>query len=256
MKTENTTCGIDLSKDWTNSSLKRIQTERPVDSSALNYEALWYDNKRDIIYCFSGAKSTATLALTTRPTPPDSIWGFKPDRKGSGTWSQVLGPVSVPFSSDIRRIADGRYASDGNSAYYLGGWDSAETSFNLQGARVPRPGLLKFNFDNLTMTNSSDDGYFSPFSPGAMIYVPTYGDQGILVILPGHDYTQNIIGFNSITFYDLKTDKRYSQTASDDIPQIRSRFCAVGIEGNAKPLRCKLQALMMLKTTVKACLES
>lgn len=210
-----------------------IQTERPSDAVALNDEVLWYDNKHQTIYCFGGGRSFATSVLNDLEPPPDSIWGFKPNGEGSGAWYQVLGPVSTPFPSDIHRVASGRSASDGSKAYYLGGFSSWETSPGLQGFRNLIPGLLTFDFDTHTMTNSSDDGYFTSQNPGAMINIPMYGDNGVIVILPNGDGQS--VGFNNITFYDKKNNKRYSQVASGDIPQPRSDFCAVGIEGDENP---------------------
>lgn len=230
---ENTTYGLDLSKDWTNSSLKMIQTERPSDSPALNNEVLWYDNKQDTIYCFGGSRAFATSVLNSLSPPPDSIWGFRLNGEGSASWYQVLGPVSKPFPSDIHRIASGKSASDGKSAYYLGGFGSWETSLGLPGFRLASPGLLVFNFDTLTLTNSSDSGYNSSQSPGAIIDIPTYGENGVLLALP--DGTNQNIGFNNITLYDKKNQKWYSQVASGDIPDLRSDFCAVGVEGGEYP---------------------
>lgn len=122
---ENFTYGIDLSKDWTNSTLSLVQTTRPSDAAALSSESLWFDEKRNSIYCFGGLKSYATTALRRLSPPIESIWGFKQNDEGSAVWYQVIGPVSkTPFPPNIRRIARGISASDGNRAYYLGGFQS------------------------------------------------------------------------------------------------------------------------------------
>lgn len=135
-------------------------------------------------------------------------------------------------------------ASDGNRAYYLGGFYSGETSPSSSamqaGDRIPSPGLLIFDFHTLTLTNSSDSGYLAPrvstrpdWPPGAMINISTYGDDGILVILPSGRDRQDF-AFNNITLYDKKNKNWYSQTTSGDIPQARSYFCAVGVGGDDK----------------------
>lgn len=230
-ETENITYGLDLSKDWTNSSLNMIQTERPSDSPALNSDALWYDNKHDTIYCFGGDRSFASSSLRSLAPPPDSIWGFRPNGEGGGTWNQVLGPVSKPFPSGIHRLSSGASVSDGSSAYYLAGFGSGETSPDLSQPRRRYHGLLTFDFDTLTLTNSSDDGFEYGKDKDyhqAMINIPIYGYNGVLVVL-------TLGSFNNITLYDKKTKKRYHQMASGDIPQPRSHFCAVGIEGDEKP---------------------
>lgn len=240
---DNTTYGIDLSKDWTNSTLSLVPTTRPSDAVALLSESLWFDEKQNSIYCFGGFKSHATAAFKSLTPPVESIWGFKQNDEGSAAWYEVVGPVStIPFPSKVHRMARGLSASDGNRAYYLGGFFNGETSpsssdmdFN---GRIPSPGLLMFDFDTLTITNSSDGGFLTPEIPGsgvwpggAMINIPTYGDDGILVILPSgrdrHDFA-----FNNITLYDKRNKKWLSQIAAGDIPQPRSQFCAAGVEGD------------------------
>lgn len=75
------------------------------------------------------------------------------------------------------------------------------------------PGLLSFDLDGLSVTNTSDGGYFATQDPihhavpGAMLDVPSFGTDGLLVLLGG----RNTIGskapitnpsFNNITIYD------------------------------------------------------
>ncbi|MCJ1426962.1 hypothetical protein MMC29_004865 [Sticta canariensis] len=242
---ENTTSAMDLSKDWTNSTLSLVQTTRPreVEAMALSSASLWFDDKHNSIYCFGGFRSGATTSLLALKPPDDSIWGFKLNDQGTAEWNQVIGPLTnTPFPSNIHRIARGMTATDGNRAYYLGGFFSRETSLASSDTsdknRVSSPGLLLFDFNTLTFTNSSDGGYITPLvrgktdrPTGAMIHMPTYGDDGILGILPsGRDHQD--FAFNNITLYDKKTQKWYSQTTSGDIPEPRTWFCAVGVGGD------------------------
>ena len=242
---ENTTYGIDLSKDWTNSTLDLVQTTRPSDAVALVSESLWFDEQQNSIYCFGGLKSYANEVLNSLAPPVESIWGFKQNDNGSAAWYQVIGPVSTtPFPPNVHRIARGMSASDGNRAYYLGGFYSGVTSPSTSdvysGDRIASPGLLMFDFNTYTITNSSDGGYLSSqitkagdWPPGAMINIPAYGDDGILVVLPSGRDRQDF-AFNNITLYDKQNQKWYSQITSGDIPQPRSNFCAAGVEGDGK----------------------
>lgn len=184
------------------------------------------------------------MVLDSLATPVESIWGFKQNDNGSAAWYQVIGPVSTtPFPANVHRLARGTSASDGSRAYYLGGFYSGQTSpsnFDLiPGDRISPPGMLIFDFNTSTITNSSDGGYLFPRTetndtpPGAMINIPTYGDDGILVILPSGRDRQDF-AFNNITLYDKQTQKWYSQLTSGDIPQPRSSFCAAGVEGDGK----------------------
>lgn len=243
-RTENITSAIDLSKDWTNSTLNIVQTMRPPDAIPLLGASLWFDDKNNSIYCFGGLRSYATKRLALLIPPIESIWGFKLNDQGKAVWEQVIGPVTaIPFPDTIHRVARGMAATDGNRAYYLGGFYSGETSPSSDtnaDHRFPAPGLLKFDFNTLTLTNSSDGGYKAPRVPGrsdqpggAMIHMPMYGDDGILGILPSGSNRENF-AFNNITLYDTKNQKWYSQTTSGDTPQPRSYFCADGVGGDQK----------------------
>lgn len=86
------------------------------------------------------------------------------------------------------------------------------------------------------MTNSSDGNYFaSVYSDnqaprsGVMVAVPSFGIDGILIVLGGGDLPSG--GFNLITIYDSHAESWYSQTATGDIPEPRTGFCAVGAQG-------------------------
>ncbi|MCJ1268935.1 hypothetical protein MMC22_008823 [Lobaria immixta] len=207
---DNVTYGIDLSRDWTNSTLSLVKTTRPSDAVALTSESLWFDDKHKLIYCFGGLKSFANRDLNYLAAPSESIWGFEPNDEGNARWYQVMGPVSTtPFPPNVHRQARGISVSDGKRAYYLGGYFSKATSPSAEsGDPIPSPGLLIFDFNTLTITNSSD-------------------------VLPSGRDIQDF-AFNNITLYDKKNETWYFQTASGDIPQPRTDFCVVGVEGDEK----------------------
>lgn len=211
--------------------MKFIETVRPSDLPSLDYESLWYDAKRNSIYCFGGDKNFNTA-------PPESIWAFKPTGEGSGVWQEVFGPASsIPFPQSIHRISSGASTYDSSNAYYLGGFASFATSqFYPKGlGRLSSSGLLKLDFDALLLTNSSDGGYIAPNIPGsykypagAMINIPTYNDNDLLIILPSGSDRLNF-AFNNVTLYDKRNEKWYFQMTSGDIPGPRTSFCATGI---------------------------
>ncbi|MCJ1461497.1 hypothetical protein MMC07_000094 [Pseudocyphellaria aurata] len=238
-RAENNTYGVDLSKDWTNSTLSFVQTRRPEGAVPLIFQSLWFDDKKNSIYSFGGAKSSATAAVRKLAPPIESIWGFKANNEGIAAWYEVMGPISeIPFPSGIHRVASGMSTSDGNRAYYLGGYITWATSPSTSiDERTPSPGLLMFDFKTTKFTNSSDGGYRAPYAPpgrwppGAMINVPRYGRDGVLVILPsGRD--RGDFAFNNITLYDKENKRWYSQTTSGDTPDPRFYFCAAGVGGD------------------------
>lgn len=221
--TENsTTLGLDLSKDWTNTSLTFIRPKISQISQARNSQALWFDNEKNVIYRF-GEDNPRTE--DNPPPPSDSIWGFTPDGNGGGTWTEVLGLVGKkPFPSDIHGTSSGMFVSDNNDAYYVGGFISDRTSPQASDT-FTNTGLLRLNFETLTLTNSSELGW--SVKSGALLNVPAYE---ILVAIGGGSQELGV-GFNSIKIFDKKQHKWYEQIAEGDIPRPRSFFCAVGVHG-------------------------
>ena len=143
----------------------------------------------------------------------------------------------MPFPPNIIRSAQAASAVDNERGYFLGGFASTGTSLEVSlevGTTRPVPGLLTFTFQNLSLVNSTDAGYFpsiyanrQALNPGFMLQVPLYGVDGILIMMGG-SYPGG--AFNNITIYDTYTGSWFSQDASGDIPDPREEFCAVGMQ--------------------------
>ncbi|MCJ1464227.1 hypothetical protein MMC07_002840 [Pseudocyphellaria aurata] len=228
----NTTSAIDLSKDWTNCTLNLIQSKSPSDAFVLLHDSLWFDQGRNSIYFFGGTRSSATTDWKHLPPLAGSIRGFNLSDDGTAAWYPVMGTDSTTsFPSDIQLIASGESISDGNRAYYLG---SFLTSSSTSQSQTSTSGLLTFDFNTLKFANSNDGNHLASQPPenleltGKIISISTYGDDGILVILPS---VRNS-AFHNIALYDMKNQGWYSQIASGDIPSPRSHYCAVGIGGD------------------------
>lgn len=177
--------------DWTNASFTPIYTERPLGLYSLRREALWFDDKRNIIYSFGGSNLDMEYKRLL-----DSIQGFTPNGKGGGDWKELLGAVgNKPFPSDIHGTTAGMFAGDAIDGCYLGGFISSYTSPLAPNQRYNNTGLLRFNFESLTMTNSS--GPESPIDHGVLLNVPIYGSSGVLLAFGGTN-DQYIVGFNNI----------------------------------------------------------
>lgn len=203
----------------------------------LSGQALWFDEKRNLIYCFGGFRTFVLDSLD--PTPFESMWTFAPDGRGSGNWKEVLGPTANVFPSDIVRPHSGGFCNDESSGYYVGGYLSGlSTTSRKFSPEIVSRGLLTFRFDDLHITNTSDGNYGRSLSrediagSGKMVNIPTFGTGGIIILLGEGDPTQ-VISFNNITIYDKAEQKWYSQLASGAIPDPRSDFCIVGIPGTA-----------------------
>ena len=229
----------------------------------LNFETLWWSVTKDSIYRFGGEISDANGTTSANgesrlsSVPPESIWQFKPDGSGSGSWLEALGPVGeAPYPSGSIATAHGASTSAGDKGYYIGGYASQLTTpvfSNMPWATLrEQPGLQTFDFTTMNLTNSSDGGFFASqyqndsavFDPGNMIFVPSFGVDGVLLVLGGSGCSSVPFGrthcvsgvgsFNNITIFDLHTQTWLWQatTGTSGLPPApRGYFCAVGVQG-------------------------
>ena len=228
----------------------------------LNVETLWWSKTKGLVYRFGGevsdANGTSSANGRTASVPPESIWQFKPDGNGSGDWLEALGPTGkAPYPPGFIGTAHGASTSAGDKGYYIGGYASPLTtrSFSdLPWATLrEQPGLQAFDFNTLSLTNSTDGGFFASqyvndsavFDPGNLIFVPSFGVDGILLLLGGSGCSSVPFGathcesgvgsFNNITIYDLHTQSWLWQAATGAAaglpPTPRGSFCAVGVQG-------------------------
>lgn len=197
MSIDNSTCGLDLSKNWTNSSVTLTCTQRGA-KPALKSEALWFNKDQNSIYCF-GSDASSFETSKFLPSPFQSIWAFTPDGNGTGNWTEVLGPTGPePFPPGIFPGSYTTFASDKSHGYYFGGYlRSSPTGL--------APGLLTVNFADLTITNDTSIG---TAVYGQMINVPYYGTSGVLITLGlGTMPFTDFLTFSKITIYDKSKKK-------------------------------------------------
>ena len=213
--------------------------ERPPSALALKKQSLWWDNTNGTIYCFGGEKS-GLPPHNTMLTPPDSIWGLRPDGNGAGNWTEYVGPTSEkPFPQDIFRPAFGFSGDDGENGYFFGGYVDSDTSPGVVGTAQAVPGLLTFNFGSMTLTNDTNVATRvesnSVVHPGVLLHSPVYGTSGILLAMGG-DAGQLEAGgpFNNISIFDLASKQWHYQAATGTIPAQRSNFCAAAAQGEDK----------------------
>lgn len=124
--------------------------------------------------------------------------------------------------------AAGVSTHDDFNAYYVGRFIDGDTSrevFLPDGEAAPSPGLLTFNFESSAISNTSDGGYQGDRSvngqwtgPGAMLNVPTFGVEGILVMKGGAGM------FNNITIFDKHAHSWLSQLNWYKVLSIKPRL--------------------------------
>ncbi|KAI9847228.1 MAG: hypothetical protein M1838_000988 [Thelocarpon superellum] len=231
------TIAIDLSQGWQNdgSPLHVVETPKPVGCPSLNFGELWYNPVAKVLMMGFAGESPSNQ------TYPKSLWQLKVDGNGGGIWSDATPDLTDDTYKTLTRPSTGVSMYSNTSALYLGGWMDYQTLPQTNAMNtsqtVPMPGLVEYNFQNNTWTNHSS----APYSPegfaalGEMVFVPSYGAQGLFVMLGGasdglQTYATNntMRGFDNITIYDPASQKWYQQKATGIIPEPRYQFCAVG----------------------------
>ena len=216
--TVNTTLSIDLSQNWVNATVTIHSTTKPNGVPKVRLGSLWYDESTDLLYTgYTGGISTFG-PFTNSPLPPPSIWTFKPDNLGGGTWNQTV-PSSASVWNTIKTSYAGYQAYGNGSAYVLGGFASQYTVDFY-------PGMIKFNmssqvFSNISSSNFSES-YPDNVSGGAMQYVPFFGSNGIFVVMGRDNY------FGAVQLFDPASGAWYKQTTTGSTPSPRTSFCTAG----------------------------
>ena len=119
------------------------------------------------------------------------------------------------------------YQAYGNgSAYVLGGYN-----FFLSGSYI-YPGMIKFDMSSQVFSNiSSETGATSPSGHpgeyGGMQYVPTFGSNGVFVVMGGWD-GNNLIDFGYVSVFDPASGSWYNQTTTGNKPFPRYSICTAG----------------------------
>ena len=231
--TASTTLAIDLSKDWTNSTVLFKSTSKPNGMPLLSQTTLWYDESSGLLY--TGANGRDTNYGNDVSPSALSLWSFKPDGAGSGTWSEALDTNDQAWGS-LTRSVRGLAAYGGDSAFVLSGVANSQTSLETQDAPndILLPGIVQFNMTTKKFTNSSARGYTynQTAQSGNAQYVPSFGPNGLFLFMGGFNITDNDdvgIPLDNIWVYEPVTDKWYNQTASGNVPMARREACIAGV---------------------------
>ena len=207
-------------------------TNKPSGAPLLSDSSLWYDADNDVFYSgFTGRSSS----FGDHPDQPSmSVWSFKPDGTGSGIWQVEISPDDPKWHRRTR--TDWGYtASGGGSALVLGGvlnpWTTPASMDVTED--IMMPGLVEFNMTKKSFFNSSATGFNGKGmgGRGAMHYVPSFGPNGLFMIMGGTDFSDPTqkIGFDNIWVYETLENNWYNQTATGSIPAGRRNFCLAGV---------------------------
>jgi hypothetical protein len=198
-----------------------------------------------LFYQYDGGQSQG-IPNSAWIAPPNQLWQFVPSENGtSGQWSQL--PIQTSSFAPLSRVDGATFGSGDGQGYALGGFEDVSTDedFAQDEAVFSPPGMVIFDTKSKQWTNSS----LSAVSPlgtaqaGATQYVPSYGPEGLLLMIGGlytttfsgtaQDYpSQQFFSLNNISIYDPSEQQWHWQTADGEVPGPVRSHCLVGVEGD------------------------
>lgn len=216
---------------------------------------LWNDYNN--LYLYGGQfadnpRATPSAVSTWQYSIASSSWIEHPNPQTSA------GNYSTNSGVAIQRAAEGAGVSVpelGRSWYFGGHLDVSTTAgWSDQVPRVYLKSLLEFThpgyanngvddlhaagagdggvYRNITLGGIQDESGFSERADGALVFVPGWGQSGILLGLGGgstanNDTADEFTSMSTIDVYDIETSEWYHQQTSGDIPGVRVNPCAV-----------------------------
>lgn len=219
---------IDISTDFSPSSVTVASIEKPDGVANLVQGGLWVDDDAGTLYTgFAGFGST----LGDEAEQSQGLWSFQPGSDSSdGTWTN-LNDTADSFFTTGKRPFGAPVASGNGTAFLLGGLDV------FGKWHVPVSGLVSYNFSSQTVTNTtvsaSTDGFLQM---GSMQYVPNFGSAGILVSAGGNhgyqkssgEWASNWQAFDTVQVLDIASGTWYDQVTTGSVPPFRMQYCMTG----------------------------
>jgi len=241
---------LDLTKTWNVASPSLSGLPQPLGPPAVAMGQLWHTYDSLFLYGGEFSDNPATSPL------PVSTWEY--DIK-STTWTSYDSPQtsagnhSDGGNSPVQRAAEGAGLSVpelGKSWYFGGHLDLFTTEgWSNQIARIYLKSMLEFThpgyantgvaslgatnaapkggvYRNITEGGLQDEAGFTERADGVLVYVPGWGDDGIILGLAGGT-NETFTEMNIIDIYDVANSTWYKQATSGESPPIRVNPCAV-----------------------------
>lgn len=241
---------LDLTQTWQIASPSLTGLAQPSGPPAVALGYLW--NSYDSLYLYGGEFSDSPRESPTA----FSLWEYQLDGQ---QWVEHSDPKtssgeSAPSNEEaVQRAAEGAGVSVPSlgRGFYFGGHQDGYTTagWSQSVARIYLQSLLEFtypgyandqvtaldndqtagtdgNYRNITEGGLQSSAGFTERADGVLLYVPGFGDQGILLALAGgtnDTFTQ----MNNIDVYDIAKSSWYKQSTSGSYPKIRVNPCAV-----------------------------
>lgn len=241
---------LDLTKSWQVANPQLTGLPKPSGPPAVSLGQLWASHNS--LWLYGGQYSDKPIA---KPGP-NSVWEYV---IGSKQWTEHKDPKTSAGDSaegdgqSVQRAAEGAgfSVSTLGRGWYFGGHldDYTTEGWSNQVARVYLKSLLEFTFPgrsnnaveslkdgktagadgayrNTTKGGLQDSGSFPERADGALLYIPGFGDEGLLLGLTGGD-NDTFTQMNVIDVYDIAKSTWYKQYTSGKMPEYRVNPCAV-----------------------------
>lgn len=240
---------LDLTKSWQIANPSLTGLPRPSGPPAVSLGQLW--SSHESLWLYGGQYSDNPKVAPG----PNSIWEYNIRNK---EWVEHKDPKTSAGENaegngqSVQRAAEGAgfSVSTLGRGWYFGGHldDFTTEGWSNQVARVYLKSLLEFTFPghsnnaveglkdgktagkdgafrNITEGGLQNSGSFPERADGVLVYVPGFGDEGILLGLTGGD-NDTFTQMNVIDVYDIAKSTWYKQSTSGKMPEYRVNPCA------------------------------
>ncbi|KAL2255312.1 hypothetical protein VTK26DRAFT_3629 [Humicola hyalothermophila] len=227
----NVTLSIDMSKSWkTNDAVLRTIPKSAMHKSNV---VLWTDQAAGVFYSWAGKFPSGVDMIA------NALWKFTADGSGGGEWS-VQEPANPALFDSLHTAEFAAYANTNTTGFAIGGIASGWTEYRRARTQTI-PGMVAFNMQTKEWQNGTTS--FSPFDTlvgAAAHYVPSFGPNGLVVVMGGHK--ASLVGepkiseeppydLRNLTMFDPVTKNRYWQTTTGSIPPTpRIHMCTAGFQ--------------------------
>ncbi|KAK4127899.1 hypothetical protein N657DRAFT_566669, partial [Parathielavia appendiculata] len=197
---------------------------------------IWVDRSKGVLYTgFAGS----TPRFGDQAFSPQGLWSFTPGESAGGSWKSLNGSAHEWFTSQPRPSKALVVSGHGYGFLLVGSMprQSALTQWltNIVGNDVAAQRPSSFNTYDISDSQMLDASGIEPrggipFFAG-MVYVPNWGDRGILIAVGGSQnqaLDNRNSSFETVHVYDVEAQRWYHQKTTGDIPQYRTDFCIAG----------------------------
>ena len=231
------TLTIDLTQDWHTTNVSTVvANNRTTAMCPMRRPDMYYDPTKDLMYSLGGDPYQYDGA-DYNASQPIQLWAFTPNDDGKVTWEleQAGTTQQFPLTSNI---AEGSSATSATGHYNLGGFVTFVDSSNYVES-IAINSFANFNFGNQSWWNETAGIQGEYFIFGEAQYVPSFGEDGVILFIGGKDPSDGavvsnsaIAGLDNIMVYDVNSNTFYKQPTTG-APIGRFAFCSVGAGMNS-----------------------